>query len=75
MTAPTIEQLPVRVPGRTLPPQLIHACCLICNPEWTFCGIEFDTLRRIPPGRTPSCVVCADLQSAHDWDGHEGDRP
>lgn len=69
MTAPTIEQLPVRVPGRTLPPQLIHATCLACLNEVTFCGIDTTYMPPlIPKPKSPTCVVCADLRKAHDWD-------
>lgn len=69
MTAPTIEQLPVRVPGRTLPPRLIHATCLVCLDEVTFCGINAaDLPPLVPKPKAPTCVVCRDLRETHGWD-------
>ena len=69
MSAPTIEQLPVRVPGRTVPPRLIHATCLVCLNDVTFCGIDVaDRLPVQPKPKAPTYIVCADLRIAHDWD-------
>lgn len=69
VTAPTVEKLPTRTPKRSLPPRLVHACCLICNPDRTFCGIDHDTLQRVT-GKVPSCVVCVDIGQSHDWAAH-----
>jgi hypothetical protein len=69
VTAPTTERLPVRVPGRTLPPRLIHATCLVCLNEVTFCGIDAAGLSPVRPKPTePTCIVCRDLRKAHGWD-------
>lgn len=70
MTAPTIEELPVRVPGRALPPRLIHVNCAVCNPDRTFCGIDFAALQQVSLSNTPTCVVCVELENAHDWAAH-----
>lgn len=66
MTTPTVEQLPVRVPGRTLRPHLIHVSCPVHKPHLTFCGIEVATLQRFSGGPA-SCVVCAELEESHNW--------
>lgn len=71
MTAPAIEQLPVRIPRRTLPPRLVHACCLVCTPtDRTFCGLDAtDMPFRQAKGEKPTCVVCFELHESHDWTG------
>lgn len=76
MTAPTLEPLPVRVPGHTLPPRLIHATCLVCLNDVTFCGIDAAGLPLMRPKSTePTCVVCTDLREVHDWDSCLGVKP
>lgn len=65
MTAPAIEQLPVRVPGRTLPHDLIHAtCCRDDDPgDVALCGTDVagEWMSR---DTSPNCIVCADLADA-----------
>lgn len=71
MTAPTIEQLPVRVPGRSLPPPLMHSGCLVCTgPKRAFCGRKVSDA--VPDASTASttCVVCVELEQAHNWAAH-----
>jgi len=65
VTAPTTEQLPVRVPGRTLPPDLIHVtCCRDDDPgDVALCGTEVAG-EWMDRGTSPSCIVCADLADA-----------
>lgn len=72
MTAPTIEQLPVRVPGRSLPPPLIHVSCLRCDPDLTFCGIDATAFQQISSEASGSCVVCVDIDKSHDWNHGRG---
>lgn len=62
MTAPTIEQLPVRVPGRTLPHDLIHVtCCRDDDPgEIALCGTAVGGAWESKDA-APTCAVCADL--------------
>lgn len=74
MTTSTLKQLPVRVPGSTLPPRLIHVSCPVHNPHKTFYGIEVATLQRFSSGPA-SCVVCAELEDVHDWAGCLRGRP
>lgn len=65
MTAPTIEQLPVRVPGRTLPHGPIHAtCCRDDDPgDVALCGTDVagEWMSR---DTSPTCIVCAHLADA-----------
>ena len=76
MTAPTLEPLPVRIPGRTLPPRLIHATCLVCLNEVTFCGIDATNLSLVhPKPNEPTCVVCRDLRETHDLDEYLEAKP
>lgn len=65
MTAPTLEQLPVRIPGRTLPHDLVHAtCCRDDNPgDVALCGTEL-TGAWMSRDASPTCIVCADLDGA-----------
>lgn len=65
MTAPTIEQLPVRVPGRTLPPDLVHVtCCRDDDPgNIALCGTEVAGAWE-SHDTSPTCVVCAALDGA-----------
>lgn len=67
MTAPTIEHLPVRVPGRALSPRLIHGTCVVHLNDLTFCGIDITDRWPLPKSTKPTCVVCADLWDAHGW--------
>ena len=68
MTAPTIENLPVRIPDRTVPPRLVHISCVICSDDTAFCGIDTATLQPvIPRPKKATCVVCVDLHDGHDW--------
>lgn len=71
MTAPTLEQLPVRVPGASLPP-LVHVTCLLRDPDRTFCGIDATAFQQISSDAAGSCVVCVDIDESHDWDHGRG---
>lgn len=72
MTAPTIEQLPVRVPGSSLPSSLHHlTCCRDDDPgEVALCGTDVSGEPWKIRGTKATCLVCADLEFiACDPDG------
>lgn len=66
MTAPTLEQLPVRVPGATLQPDLVHVTC--CRDDDPAEIALYDTDVTNDPWASPNaqttCVVCAYLDNA-----------
>lgn len=65
MTAPATEQLPVRAPGRTLSPDLIHVtCCRDDDPgDVALCGTDVAG-EWMDRDAAPNCIVCADLDDA-----------
>ena len=70
MTAPTIEQLPVRVPGATTPPPLVHSGCLACTDKYMFCGRKVADTKQATATTSTTCVVCAEMEKSHNWAAH-----
>lgn len=65
MSALTAEELPVRVPGRTLPPDLVHVtCCHDEVGEIALCGTNVASEQWVSRSARTTCVVCADLDTA-----------